>query len=1456
MFNQNKNINDITKIKKRNIPIEGYFKKWDISKYPNLLIYNNDKNILNDNSYLIKIIEELDRLIQNDYENVLLPFLCPPCHKLLEYYINSSLDENKNIKSLKDFKYIHIFEKLKNNIFINKENISLIYSYFASLFYDAKEIEENDERLSKFLKLKELWKIFYTLPLDETETNKSNFSFIGGKLIFEIHEKYNILNHRINIKINFIKKNLDKMLNDNVNFLKLNDVIIDVKKDLREIRDLNNLWFIEFEISQQQTLFSYKIDGKELKEKKITHKQIEKINNITILENFYGQIQSIEIILKNCIIKEKSLYNLYYPIPANSTVELFNIKSIYYEENKNYLSKKKLCFTENNEIDLTIKQEQKDYSLRIDNNNFIKINFINYHEKNFNIIEYFGGVNQLLPFIGLIKNLHENEKIKIINNQNKTDILSSFVSYILGAFVDILSYYNDYKTEINKYFLIFIFIAELNSSLILKNYKINEKAFISLDNNLKTNSLFKDIFLLIINTLKTGENKELLIYLSNLDETFYKNAIDNYEYFFDQLYTKLMKELFIYNRNWSKKELFFNINKKDNKITLKYKQLNYFTKSFQQPFIYPILEIEKYYPDFTDFSKDKLYKNNNEKILNYDFSLSDNNIIKNSIKKIIKEKIHNKAIEFEKCCLVKKIYHVKGKLGIIKKEEGNKKSFNIIFISNDKDMNYTCNKDFKDMNYQYDSNKFFGEKNKDLCYGSICRCLKKEYNRKIIIKSEDIIFLLIREYFHRVSAIEIFTNNNKSYYFNFNKKFEPKIKKLKSNNNKNNNEINNNIKDDINSSDEYDDIEIENTSIKDIQNIIIFNINNNKGNFKAIIRNKILIGFYNKKYERYFYPLFKSKKSIYLSKFLSKYDILIFINLFSNRSFKDLYQYPIFPMFYDIIKHKRDMEKHIGFQECKSLPASTKRVEQINESYESSLEENDNQGKSQTVSLFNIYYSNAVFTSNFLIRVFPYSFSCIELQGNGFDNPNRLFYSIDSVMKNSLTQKCDLRELIPEFFYFHELFINKNNLEFNRTDDDRDIDDVKIIYNNQNEKNEDIYIFLTKMRNLLEKEENLNEWIDLIFGSKSEKDKNNRQYYPKESKANFENNEKIINDKIIMDCADFGLIPFKLFKKNFPSIKKDNIDKLKIYNNSTFNEDHFSNNLNPMKTCICLGRTIIEKKYLNIYKKKIEKLKDHLKLLNNQLDEFYFLFVGDIFGRITIYQINAKNCPKKLSMFKNKIKYYLKKGIKKGIKNTLNKLYTKCKRHSADSNQIKEKKEEMEDEENNEWLDIDDLEVENTIQENEDIKTFPAKLDGIYDDIRYEVTVFKKLYDHSEKVQYIDFNGRLNLFVTYGLDGFINLYLFPSCKLVNSIKVTNIVGCEIFERIFLISTPFPMIGCINKKLIYILDINGNFIHSEPVINYPDIKIYTDKNCGIVQDFITKDGKEYYFPFLEKLIGKT
>ena len=74
-------------MKKDKENLKEIIKNDDFTKYETLMQYYDDNNILNIDS-LSKIIDELMILINQDYGNILFPFLCPPCHELLELYIN------------------------------------------------------------------------------------------------------------------------------------------------------------------------------------------------------------------------------------------------------------------------------------------------------------------------------------------------------------------------------------------------------------------------------------------------------------------------------------------------------------------------------------------------------------------------------------------------------------------------------------------------------------------------------------------------------------------------------------------------------------------------------------------------------------------------------------------------------------------------------------------------------------------------------------------------------------------------------------------------------------------------------------------------------------------------------------------------------------------------------------------------------------------------------------------------------------------------------------------------------------------------------------------------------------------------------------------------------------------------------------------------------------------------
>ena len=837
------------------------------------------------------------------------------------------------------------------------------------------------------------------------------------------------------------------------------------------------------------------------------------------------------------------------------------------------------------------------------------------------------------------------------------------------------------------------------------------------------------------------EKEENIEFLSNLEVKL--NQFIDYK----NQFRKILKEQFLFNNFWSNKKLLFSSEEEEGG-KLKYKQKNYYTTNFQRPIISPLLDYKYQYPTFTKFKDEKNLYLTAENEDDYNFNLDNetfDDILEqkweNNFEEIEKELANNNIIIYD-ACLIKQSHHIKGKIFLEKKS----KIKNFYFVSYSYkgiDKAPRCNSDNTKTN---------------LCYGAFFPCPEKDCFKKIKINIDDIRLIVKRIYFYRKSGIEIFTKN-KSYYFNFAE--NPLMKNYKEKMSENNcNEFLNIINDSFHN--KYFPI-IINSDVLGYIDLFEEEYYNEKGEDKK-----------NNKKKNFYYRLVrhwrdKDHKYSKSNKDISTFDLLILLNLISNRSYIDLYQYPIFPLlnFYDkkTIEEKnsetsvtsydsinRKLRKHIGFQSKTEKAKARKKG--YKDLYKANLEEYEKDKDNNEIPYyFNTHFSNPIYVCNFILRLFPYSFIGIECQGEGFDAPDRLFYSIETCLYLVSNLKSDIRELIPEFFYFPEMMLNINKLNFKKRSNGSLIDSVimpsEFIKLNKGE-NYATFKYIEFMNNYLENKAKIHkifDWIKIIFGiGQMYKENKKGLLFRPESFIGFDNEklDEYIKDKTIMSSYDFGILPLQTIH-----------DELKV---------------DKKKTC--------QKKF---EKKEIEK-----KI--NSKEKYYITKLNEIknnfeFNKAYHFQDNKNNAIKIVTNNLGKVEIYLNEKI---------------------------------------------------ICEN---------------------------YDQKDIIKYIDYNKRLNMFITTSFDGYSCLYSFPN-KLLNVFKHPNANGY--FDFILLGANPFPFIITYDKinQEFYSYSINGILITQKKIKeliqnpNVNEVKFYPifDTNGGTHKDLLIinceKNNAIINLPFFE------
>ncbi|XP_060929107.1 neurobeachin-like [Limanda limanda] len=212
---------------------------------------------------------------------------------------------------------------------------------------------------------------------------------------------------------------------------------------------------------------------------------------------------------------------------------------------------------------------------------------------------------------------------------------------------------------------------------------------------------------------------------------------------------------------------------------------------------------------------------------------------------------------------------------------------------------------------------------------------------------------------------------------------------------------------------------------------------------------------------------------------ISNFEYLTFLNTTSGRTYNDLNQYPVFPWVltnYDseeldltLPGNFRDLSKPVG-------ALNPKRAAFYAERYETWEDD-------QTPPChYNSHYSTAATALHWLVRIEPFTTFSLSVNNNKFDHPDRTFSSITRSWRNCQRDTSDVKELIPEFYYLPEMFVNSNGYHLGMREDRSLVCDVDLPA--WAKKPEDL-VRINRMA--LESEFvscQLHQWIDLIFGYK------------------------------------------------------------------------------------------------------------------------------------------------------------------------------------------------------------------------------------------------------------------------------------------------------------------------------------------------------------------------------------
>ena len=253
---------------------------------------------------------------------------------------------------------------------------------------------------------------------------------------------------------------------------------------------------------------------------------------------------------------------------------------------------------------------------------------------------------------------------------------------------------------------------------------------------------------------------------------------------------------------------------------------------------------------------------------------------------------------------------------------------------------------------------------------------------------------------------------------------------------------------------------------------------------------------------------------------LSNFEYLMYLNRISGRSFSNASQYPIFPwVIQDYSSEVLDLNNPETFRDLKCP------IGAYTEAKRKALKEKLNDFPDMGLEHPYMYSSGPLSTlavALYLVRMEPFTGMQVSLQGGKFDAKERQVRSVGNLFHTLTTSSNECWESIPEFFYQPEFLQNRNNFGLNGA---KDIELPPWASSPMD--------FIYKHRKALESRyvsENLNHWIDLIWGYKQKDIDSYNLYVDKLYDDVWEKYGEEDEVQIEAYLSMVGQIPAKLFK--------------------------------------------------------------------------------------------------------------------------------------------------------------------------------------------------------------------------------------------------------------------------------------------------------------------------------------